>query len=155
MNTALIVGLPFSSFRMSSSSHMTGGHLFQYDFQACEGACDQGNVLDLLKAIKASISTISIVWSLTVTVVPEELVFISGRLNLPKHPALPHISSVIGVMVPPIGPVLATSDTIDMRKELGKSAGAQNGGLEWLTYFLVAFVILIDVTSSVDWLTMA
>jgi hypothetical protein len=81
-------------------------------------------VLDLLNAIKASISTISIFWSVTVTVVPEELVFISGRLRRPKQPAVPHMSSVIGVMVAPIGPVLAIFDSIDMRKELEKLVGA-------------------------------
>ena len=95
-------------------------------------------ILDLLNATNASISTISILSSPTVIVVPAELVFISGRFRVPKHPAFPLIERVMGVMVAPIGPVLATWHTSDMRKEV-----------------LVASVILMDVISRVELLTIA
>ena len=125
---ALTLAWPFSRRKISDSSHM----------------------IALLKALNASMFVIWILWSVTITLVPEDLVFTSGRVRRPKTPPGPAMSSSIEDMVAPTGPVLVTLESIDMMKELEALSVLGLRTLGPRTYSLVASVILIWVTSSTD-----
>lgn len=87
------------------------------------------------------------------TSVPEELVLMTGRSSLPKAPAGPTRSTVMGEMVELTGPVFVTRDSMAMRKVLVLLEGFYCWTCGSDAYSGVASVILMSVTSNLELLT--
>lgn len=94
-------------------------------------------------------------WEEMLTSAPEELVLMMGRLRRPNAPAGPTRSTAISKLVELTGPVPVTRDSMSMIKELEVLVSAFEFLYLGEIYSGVAFVILMSVPSSFEWLTIA